>query len=61
MAKADEIPPAVEDRLRRFDQATQRQREREQRQSQSEASIADRGWSRDSLYDRPDGAGPTRA
>ena len=48
----------VDGRLRRFDEATQRQRAREQ--ARSEASTGDRGWSRDSLYDQPDDAPPGR-
>jgi AbrB family looped-hinge helix DNA binding protein len=42
----------VEERLRLFDQATQRQRERENRRHRAEASDTDRGWTREELYDR---------
>jgi AbrB family looped-hinge helix DNA binding protein len=42
----------VEDRLKLFDQATRRQREREGRRGQLEASVTDRGWRREDLYDR---------
>ena len=40
---------SVEDRLRFFDQATQRQQEREQRLVAT--SGEDRGWTRDEIYD----------
>jgi AbrB family looped-hinge helix DNA binding protein len=42
----------VEDRLKLFDQATGRQREREGRPRRVESSATDRGWTRESLYDR---------
>lgn len=41
----------LKDRLRLFDQATQRQREREARQGVPPAA-KDRGWKREDLYDR---------
>ena len=41
---------SVEDRLRLFDQATQRQREREARTNLAPAT--DRGWRREDLYTR---------
>jgi hypothetical protein len=40
----------VENRMTRFDQATQRQRDREKREES--ASPGDRGWKREDLYDR---------
>ncbi|HEV2856505.1 MAG TPA: AbrB/MazE/SpoVT family DNA-binding domain-containing protein [Thermoanaerobaculia bacterium] len=42
----------AENRLRLFDQATQRQREREKGRNRAEASETDRGWTREELYDR---------
>jgi AbrB family looped-hinge helix DNA binding protein len=42
----------VEDRLRLFDQATQRQREREKKRTRVADSATDRGWTREELYDR---------
>ena len=42
---------SVEDRLRFFDQATQRQQERE-RHHPLTVTVEDRGWTRDELYDR---------
>lgn len=41
----------VEERLKLFDQATQRQREREASRKES-APAADRGWTREDLYTR---------
>jgi AbrB family looped-hinge helix DNA binding protein len=48
----DKVPHQVEDRLKLFDQATGRQREREGRLRRVENSAADRGWTREGLYDR---------
>jgi AbrB family looped-hinge helix DNA binding protein len=48
----DKMPHQVEDRLRLFDQATDRQREREGRLHLVQSSPADRGWTREDLYDR---------
>ena len=45
-----EVAYSVEDRLRFFDRATQRQQEREQ--YPLAAPGEDRGWTRDELYDR---------
>jgi len=42
--------PDVEERVKRFDQATQRQRDREKRENFK--SAVDRGWKREDLYDR---------
>ncbi len=43
----------VEDRLREFDQATERQRQREQRDARTMAEPGQgRGWTREGLYDR---------
>jgi AbrB family looped-hinge helix DNA binding protein len=43
----------IEDRLRLFDQATERQREREKKRNRGVAdSATDRGWTREELYDR---------
>jgi AbrB family looped-hinge helix DNA binding protein len=42
----------VEDRLRLFDQATERQREREKKRNRVADSATDRGWTREELYDR---------
>ncbi len=41
----------VEDRLKRFDEATQRQREREKQRGEP-LLLEDRGWKREDLYDR---------
>ena len=41
----------VQDRLRLFDQATRRQRDREAHEDKR-SPAADRGWSREDLYDR---------
>jgi AbrB family looped-hinge helix DNA binding protein len=43
-------PADTEERLRVFDEATERQREREARSPIAEAE--DRGWRREDLYDR---------
>jgi AbrB family looped-hinge helix DNA binding protein len=43
----------VEERLELFDQATRRQRAREAKRVVAGRRAADRGWSRDELYDRP--------
>ena len=43
----------VEERVRRFDAATRRQRRREARRKLG-ASPADRGWTREDAYRRPD-------
>lgn len=40
----------VEERLRLFDEATERQRERQRQQPQERAAEGDRGWSREDLY-----------
>lgn len=42
----------LEDRLKLFDQATQRQREREKKRTRAADSATDRGWTREDLYDR---------
>lgn len=44
----------VEERLKRFDEATRRQREREKQRAQpiEPALLEDRGWRREDLYDR---------
>jgi AbrB family looped-hinge helix DNA binding protein len=42
----------AEDRLRLFDQATQRQRAREKNRTRTADSVTDRGWTREDLYDR---------
>ena len=48
-----EVPQyGVEDRLRLFDQATQRQREREKKRTRVADAATDRGWTREELYDR---------
>lgn len=53
------IPPgrqsrqvALSERVRLFDEATERQRERESREPV--AKTTERGWTRDDLYDRAD-------
>jgi AbrB family looped-hinge helix DNA binding protein len=48
----DKMPHQVQDRLRLFDQATQRQREREGQARRAESSATDRGWTREGLYYR---------
>ena len=42
---------SIKERLELFDQATERQREREARRP-AEPVPADRGWTREELYDR---------
>ena len=42
----------IEDRLRLFDQATQRQREREVWRRSQGGTATDRGWRREDLYTR---------
>jgi antitoxin component of MazEF toxin-antitoxin module len=42
---------SIEQRLKLFDQATERQREREARRP-AEPVATDRGWTREELYDR---------
>jgi AbrB family looped-hinge helix DNA binding protein len=50
LASATRETPTVEERLRWFDQATERSR---QRQVATEAqATGDRGWTREELYDR---------
>lgn len=41
-----------EQRLQRFDQATERQRERERQNTRRAKTTDDRGWRRDELYER---------
>ncbi len=48
---AERTKYSVEDRLRLFDLATQRQRDREKHRTQT-ASGSDRGWRREDLYTR---------
>ncbi len=48
---AERTQYSVEDRLRLFDLATQRQRDREKQGAQT-ASGSDRGWRREDLYTR---------
>jgi len=43
---------SVEERVRLFDQATARQREREASMAIPAEAPADRGWTREDLYDR---------
>ena len=47
----EQAPDTVAERLEIFDQASARQREREQSESPRKQP-ADRGWSREDLYDR---------
>jgi hypothetical protein len=46
------MKPGVEDRLKRFDEATRRQREREKQRGEQPLLLEDRGWKREDLYDR---------
>jgi AbrB family looped-hinge helix DNA binding protein len=50
VAGAVRATPSVEQRLRWFDQASERQRRRQAGLDQG--AVADRGWTREELYDR---------
>ena len=52
LRKSDLPRLSVEERLRLFDEATERQRRREARMKLPAELPTDRGWTREELYDR---------